>query len=237
MTATRTGRLVVFDCDGVLIDSEPLNVDLAMRAIRELGWDVTREEVVARYVGRSEADVQADVAAMTGAPVPQEWVSRWREALDAAYQSHLRAAPGVEAALTWLGNHRYAVCVASSATHQVLQRNLALTGLLGYFDEGTVFSATDVAHGKPAPDLFLHAAASLGFEPERCVVVEDSPFGVAAARAAGMPVVAYAGGVTTAAELTDADVLLSDLARLPEALSGGRLRRAAASRQRSGRPR
>ena len=107
---------------------------------------------------------------------------------------------------------------ASSATHQALQRNLALTGLLGYFDETAIFSATDVAHGKPAPDLFRHAAASLGFQPQRCVVVEDSPFGVAAARAAGMPVVGYAGGVISAAELADADVLLDDLAKLPQAV-------------------
>jgi beta-phosphoglucomutase-like phosphatase (HAD superfamily) len=124
--------------------------------------------------------------------------------------------PGIESALAGLLQRGYAVCVASSATHPALQRKLGLTGLLDYFAPDAIFSVTDVERGKPEPDLFLHAAASMGFEPARCVVVEDSPFGVAAAQAAGMRVVGCSGGVTSAEQLTAADVFLDDLGKLPE---------------------
>lgn len=153
---------------------------------------------------------------MTGAAVPQSWLERWQRIRDTTYQTQLRPVPGIESALIRLTERGYAVCVASSATHPALQRKLGLTRLLEYFAADAIFSATDVARGKPEPDLFLHAARSMGWEPQRCVVVEDSPFGVAAAHAAGMRVVGFCGGVTTAEQLADADVLLDDMNELPE---------------------
>ncbi len=207
--------LVVFDCDGVLIDSERLNVQVTVRSIQQLGWAVTTAEVIDRYVGRSEADQLADIAAHIGRPVPAEWIDQWREAIRTAYRCELAAVPGVVDALDGLAARGYAVCVASSATHAALDRNLGHCGLLRFFPTGAIFSSEDVAHGKPAPDIFVLAASRMGFAPEHCVVVEDSQHGIAAARAAGMPVVGYAGGVTPSSHLVAADLLLADLSELP----------------------
>ena len=189
------GRLVVFDCDGVLVDSERLNVALDVEAIGELGWAITREEVIARHVGLSEADATADIESVIGRPVPAEWVLRWRSAYHAAYETQLEAVPGVGAAIA----------------------DLVADGWQ-WFTEATVFTAADVARGKPAPDLFLWAGAQLGVAPERCVVVEDSPHGVAAARAAGMPCVGFAGSVTSRGQLVDADVVIDDMSALVAAI-------------------
>ncbi len=215
-----SGRLVVFDCDGVLIDSERLNVDIDVAAIRELGWQITREQVIDRHLGRSEADGLADIAAHIGRPVPQEWIERWRQAYRDVYVTDLVAVPGIVAALDTVVAQGYAVCVASSARQAALRRNLGQCDLLRYFPEGTIFSAQDVERGKPAPDLFRHAARSMGFDPSACVVVEDSQHGVAAARAAAMPVVGFAGGVTPRALLAAADAVIADPAELPAVIAG-----------------
>ena len=212
------GRLVVFDCDGVLVDSERLNVALDVEAIGELGWAITREEVIARHVGLSEADATADIESVIGRPVPAEWVLRWRSAYHAAYEMQLEAVPGVGAAIADLVADGWAVCVATSGERATTWRKLARCGLAQWFTEATVFTAADVARGKPAPDLFLWAGAQLGVAPERCVVVEDSPHGVAAARAAGMPCVGFAGSVTSRGQLVDADVVIDDMSALVAAI-------------------
>ena len=212
------GRLVVLDCDGVLVDSERLNVELDVRAIGELGWPITREEVIARHVGLSEADATADIESVIGRPIPPEWVARWRERYQAAYDSELEAVPGVGAAIEDLVADGWAVCAATSGERSATWRKLTRCGLEGWFADASVFTAADVARGKPAPDLFLWAAQRMGVGPDRCVVVEDSPHGVAGARAAGMPCIGFAGSVTSRAQLADADLIIDDMSGLAGAI-------------------
>lgn len=212
------GRLVVFDCDGVLVDSERLNVDLDVRAIGELGWPITRDEVIARHVGLSEADAVADIESVIRRPIPPEWVVRWRGLYQAAYETELEAVPGVGAAIEALVADGWAVCVATSGSRDGTWQKLTRCGLEGWFTDASVFTAADVIRGKPAPDLFLWAAQRTDVAPDRCVVVEDSPHGVAAARAARMPCVGFAGSVTSRDQLTDADVIIDDMAGLTPAI-------------------
>ena len=143
-----------------------------------------------RYMGGSLAAVLADVERALGGPPPASLVPEYRAATYAAFERELRAVEGIETALDALGERP--TCVASSGEHAKIRRTLGRTALLARF-EGRIFSATEVARGKPAPDLFLHAAARMGADPARCAVVEDAPVGVAAALAAGMRVFAYAG--------------------------------------------
>jgi HAD superfamily hydrolase (TIGR01509 family) len=203
--------LVIFDCDGVLVDSEHLAVRVEARLLAELGWPLTEADVLERFVGRSDAHMLAAIEEALGRPVP-EWTDRYTTALHEAFHAELRPVPGIEQALAAL---RLPTCVASSGTHDKMRLTLGLTGLLPHF-EGRIHSATEVANGKPAPDLFLHAARCHGADPGRCVVVEDSRAGVEAARAAGMRVLAYAGGLTPAAWLAGAGtVVFDDMTELP----------------------
>lgn len=214
-----SSRLVIFDCDGVLVDSERLGVEIDVRAITRLGWPVTRDEVISRFLGRSEADAIAEIEAYLGQPVPEDFSQQWAAEYRQAFSESLEAVPGVGAAITAVREAGLAVCVASSGGHRKIRRNLGLTGLAHHFGEH-IFSAADVPHGKPAPDLFLHAASSMGFVPDRCVVVEDSRHGVAAAKAAGMRVVGFAGGITPRLQLADADAIIEDMALLPQTIAG-----------------
>ncbi|WP_188187463.1 HAD family hydrolase [Nonomuraea sp. SYSU D8015] len=201
--------LVIFDCDGVLVDSEPISVRVGVAALRRLGWSIDEAEYAERFVGCSTEYWDEHVG---------ETPPGWREQLIAEYtaavKAELRTVEGIEAALDGL---TLPFCVASNGRHAFIRHSLELTGLADRF-AGRVFSAEDVARGKPAPDLFLHAAATMGAAPERCVVVEDSPFGVMAAVSAGMRCLAYAGGLTPAARLTGlgATALLHDLSTLPD---------------------
>ena len=188
--------LVIFDCDGVLVDSERLAVRVEARLLAELGWPLSEDEILERFVGRSDAYLLAEIEAALGRAVP-DWPARYTAALRDAFTGELRAVDGVVAALGDIG---LPTCVASSGTTEKVRFTLGLTGLLERFD-GRIFSATEVAEGKPAPDLFLHAAARMATDPAACVVVEDSAAGVEAARRAGMRCLAYAGGLTPAAWL------------------------------------
>jgi HAD superfamily hydrolase (TIGR01509 family) len=136
------------------------------------------------------------VAGYLGHPVPEEWIRRWDESYRRLLDEELEPVEGVADALEELHGAGYQTCVASSSGHPSLQANLTKAQLYESL-QGRIFSATEVQNGKPAPDLFLHAAAKMGVEPSACVVVEDSRYGVQAARAAGMPVLAYAAGAMT----------------------------------------
>jgi HAD superfamily hydrolase (TIGR01509 family) len=207
--------LVIFDCDGVLVDSEHLAVRVEARLLAELGWPLTEEEVLHRFVGRSNADVLREIEAHLGRSVP-DWTVRYEDALFARFEAELAAVDGVVGAIDELERRGLATCVASSGPHQKMRLTLGLTGLHERFD-GRIYSSTQVANGKPAPDLFLFAAASMGVDPARCVVVEDSRPGVAAARAAGMRVFGYAGGLTPHAWLEGPGTLVfDDMAALPD---------------------
>ncbi|TMR13603.1 HAD family hydrolase [Nonomuraea turkmeniaca] len=203
--------LVIFDCDGVLVDSEPISVRVGTAALRRLGWTIDEAEYAERFVGCTNEYWAEQVG---------ETPPGWREQVNAEYAAAVKAelctVKGIEAALDRL---TVPSCVASNGRHVTIRRSLELTGLAARFD-GRVFSAEDVAVGKPAPDLFLHAAATMGVAPERCVVVEDSPFGVMAAVSAGMRCLAYTGGLTPAARLDGlgATALFDDHALLPDLL-------------------
>jgi HAD superfamily hydrolase (TIGR01509 family) len=208
-------ELVIFDCDGVLIDSERLAVKVDVEVLRELGWPLSETEVIERFVGRSDADTQAAIEAHLGRELPAGWndhiQSRYRELFDES----LAPVAGVVEALNRI---TIPSCVASSGTHEYLRYTLGLTGLYERF-AGRIFSVEDVSRGKPAPDLFLHAAERSGAEPSTCVVVEDSRSGVEAARAAGMRVLAFAGGLTPAELLEGPNTtLFEEMAALPELL-------------------
>jgi HAD superfamily hydrolase (TIGR01509 family) len=182
--------LVIFDCDGVLIDSELLSVRADVACFAQAGFPITAEEIRERYVGISQTAMEADVAARYGRVMPPDFAERHRRRLRQIFEAELTVVPGIEAVL---GALLCKVCVASSSGPERLHHSLSLVGLYDRFAPH-VFSAAMVARDKPAPDLFLHAAAQMAAAPERCLVVEDSPAGIEAARAAGMTAIGFCGG-------------------------------------------
>ena len=185
-------ELVIFDCDGVLIDSERLAVKVDVLVLGELGWPLTEAEVIERFVGRSDRDTRAAIEAHLARPLPDGWDEQMARMYREAFANELAPVDGVLDALDRITKP---TCIASSGTHDHMRYTLSLTGLYERF-AGRIFSAEDVANGKPAPDLFLHAAERMGATPGGCIVVEDSRHGVQAARAAGMRVLGFAGGLT-----------------------------------------
>jgi HAD superfamily hydrolase (TIGR01509 family) len=199
-------ELVIFDCDGVLIDSERLAVKVDVLALGELGWPLSEADVIARFVGRSDRETRAAIEAHLGRKLPDGWTERIQQRYRQAFAAELRPVEGVLDALDRIA---LPTCVASSGTHEHLRYTLSLTGLYERF-AGRIFSADDVAAGKPAPDLFLHAASEMAVNPADCVVVEDSRPGVEAARAAGMRALAFAGGLTPAELLAGPNTVVFD---------------------------
>lgn len=207
-------ELVIFDCDGVLVDTERVALPLEVELLGELGWELTVDEIAERFLGMSDADYVAAIEDHLGRAVPEGWLESTEPRYRAAFAADLRPVDGVESALDALERAGVATCVGSSGSHDKIRFTLGLTGLLDRF-EGRIFSATEVPRGKPAPDLFLHAASSLGAPPARCVVVEDSLLGLDAALAAGMRAIAYDGGIVPAHRLARTGVpICSDMRRL-----------------------
>ncbi|WP_165068107.1 HAD family hydrolase [Marisediminicola senii] len=207
--------LVIFDCDGVLVDSEVLAVQIDQRALAEVGWELSIDEIVHRFLGKSSATFTAEVEAHLGRALPADWDAKYNAAYFEAFETSLQPVDGIHQALDAIAAQ---TCVASSGGHEKIRKTLGLTGLYPRFD-GRIFSATEVEHGKPAPDLFLHAASRMGVEPERCVVVEDSKYGVQAAHAAGMHAFGYAGGLTPPDWLhAEGATVFTSMAELPELL-------------------
>jgi len=207
--------LIIFDCDGVLVDSERLSLRVDSLFLDRLGWPMAESEIVERFVGRSDADMRAEIEERTGRPIPADIDREFDRVYRETFEAELRPVDGIVEALDAIVATGVPICVASSGGHAKIRRSLELTGLTSYFDE-RIFSAADVAHGKPAPDLFLHAASRMGATPARSAVVEDSAFGVDAAIAAGMQAFAYAGGVTTANRLARPGVVVfEEMRRLP----------------------
>ena len=183
-------ELIIFDCDGVLIDSEVIACRADSACLAELGIAMSAEEILERYLGISAAVMCADIERRQGCVLPADFADTLRVRVAAAFESELVPMPGVEALLATMSQRR---CVASSSAPERLRHSLKLSGLLDRF-EPYVFSATQVARGKPAPDLFLFAAASMQVGPAGCVVIEDSVPGVQAAVAAGMRAIGFIGG-------------------------------------------
>ncbi|MBN9027311.1 MAG: HAD family hydrolase [Rhizobiales bacterium] len=183
--------LVIFDCDGVLVDSEILAAQVISETLGAIGLPMSVEDVVAGLVGLDAGATRRKLEAMHGTALLPEFEAMVAERLETAFQSQLKPVAGIAELLRGLGQP---YCVASNSGHERLRCTFAATGLAPLV-EGRVFSADDVARGKPAPDLFLHAAKCMGgIPPERCLVVEDSVTGVTAGVAAGMRVVGFCGG-------------------------------------------
>jgi HAD superfamily hydrolase (TIGR01509 family) len=190
--------LVIFDADGVLVDSEVLSNTALSEALAEISLELTVEQTMAEFMGRDRRHLHRRAEELLGAPLPEGFGAAYDARRDAAFRRELRPVAGIEEALDALPH--LPTCVASSADHGKLRLTLGLTGLLERF-EGRIFSAFDVERGKPAPDLFLHAAERMGFAPADCVVVEDSDPGVEAAHAAGMRVLHYGRDFTDMRDL------------------------------------
>jgi HAD superfamily hydrolase (TIGR01509 family) len=210
--------MVIFDCDGVLVDSERLIQEVDLELIRGLGWPITRAEIFAEHLGRSEDAIVANIERRLGRAVPAGFAQEKAAAYEAVLRERLVGVPGVAEAIALLRAGGMSMCVASSSRHARIRLSLRLTGLQTLFADENVFSAEDVVRGKPAPDLFLHAAACLAAPPQVCVVVEDSPAGVEAAKAAGMRVIGYCA-LTPAELLGEADALITRMTDLPAVIA------------------
>lgn len=210
--------LVIYDCDGTLIDTETLYGEVSLAACHALGLtDWTIDHYVDSLVGIPWSDGIKIIEAAHGRALPADFETRIEEAVALRLESELRALPGVREALIALGGRR---CVASSTSLEPLRRNLGIAGLIDLFDPH-VFSASQVARGKPAPDVFLFAAEAMGTVPGDCLVIEDSVPGVLAARAAGMAVVGFTGAAHDKARMSarlraaGAAATLDDFAQWP----------------------
>jgi HAD superfamily hydrolase (TIGR01509 family) len=179
--------LVIFDCDGVLVDSELITNRIFVQMLNELGMTISLEDMFERFVGRSMPQCLEIITKMLGRPVPQHFVEEYHARSATALRSELKAVPDIE---TVLAAMRIPYCVASSGTHEKMQTTLGITGLLPQF-LGKMYSVTEVAQSKPFPDVFLHAARQQGVAPAECAVIEDTPTGVRAGVAAGMTVFGY----------------------------------------------
>jgi HAD superfamily hydrolase (TIGR01509 family) len=189
-------RLVIFDCDGVLVDSEGIALEVLVEALAEKGISLTTEEAADRFLGRSLGSLTNVVRSEFGIDIDPPFLADMREVLYARFRAELKAISGVAAAIDRLKTTGIACCVASSSQRERIELSLSVTGLFSRLTPH-IFSATMVSKGKPAPDLFLHAAHHMRFAPSDCLVIEDSPAGIRAAQAAGMRVLAFTGGSHT----------------------------------------
>lgn len=196
---SRPFDLIIFDCDGVVVDSEPLSNRVFREFLSELGLELSEPEVYARFLGRSLADSLVHVQELIGRPIAPSSLAHYKANRDKTMREEVVAVDGVAALIHELD---VPYCIASSGDHDKMRATLGATGLLPLF-EGRVFSATDVERAKPAPDVFLYAAAQMAVDPRRALVIEDTVNGVKAACAAGMTVYAFAG-LTPAAHLSAA---------------------------------
>ncbi|PZD74763.1 6-phosphogluconate phosphatase [Acaryochloris thomasi RCC1774] len=207
--------LVIFDCDGVLVDSERITNTVFAEMLNELGLSLTLEDMFEQFVGHSMSYCLELSEKLLQRPVPNNFEKEFHERSAIAYQTSLQPVPGIVDLLQGL---EIPYCVASNSTHQEMQVTLGITQLLNYF-EGKRFSVADVARGKPYPDVYLYAAKQMSVVPNRCVVIEDTAIGVRAAVSAGMRVFGYAK-LTPAHQLEEEGAIsFTDMQRFIELLS------------------
>ena len=211
-------ELVIFDCDGVLVDSEPLSMRVLLETIAEAGAIIETEQGYEHFLGKSLASVTEILRRDYRIAVSDDALEKMRKRLYALFKNELRPIPGIGGALTAIQLPR---CVASSSQAERVSLSLSVTGLAPFFGNH-IFSASMVENGKPAPDLFLHAAREMHIEPSRCIVIEDSPAGVEAAKRAGMRVFAFLGGSHAQSpahrrslEDLEPSLIFNDMAALP----------------------
>lgn len=206
--------LIIFDCDGVLVDSELIASRELAAYLTDLGRSTQAEECRESFTGLSLHSVSVKIETEWGVTLPNDFVAQLRTRDRAAFERNLKPVPGIFHALDKLDLKGIPYCVASSGTPEKIRHSLTVTGLLKRFDNH-LFSASQVVNGKPAPDLFLFAAHSMGFDPAACMVIEDSVAGVQGAKAAGMRVLGFTGashcGPGYAATLSQADAVFDDL--------------------------
>jgi HAD superfamily hydrolase (TIGR01509 family) len=210
--------LAIFDCDGVLVDSDRISLRIQAERIRALGLPLTDGGCVREFLGIGMPATLRRIEGWLGGPLPDGWEADLEAEVEAAFRRELQPVPGIVEALDRLSLQ---TCVASSGSHEKMTLTLGLTGLYERF-AGRIFSADEVERGKPDPDLFFYAAERMGVVPERCVVIEDSPWGVAAAVAAGMSALGYAADADpgAAAVLRDAGaIVFTEMVELPELLA------------------
>jgi HAD superfamily hydrolase (TIGR01509 family) len=182
--------LIIFDCDGVLVDSEVISCSVHAEVLTRNGYPITSEQVFDRFLGRSARQAIIEVEAELGRRLPDDFDTQLKSQIFSTFRESLSPTPRIHEALTAITQP---VCVASSGSHERMRISLGRTKLYDHFAPN-IFSSSEVRNGKPAPDLFLFAAARMGVAPSRCVVVEDSVSGIAGAIAAGMTVLGYCGG-------------------------------------------
>ncbi len=210
--------LVIFDNDGVLVDSEPISNTILAGYLTELGHPTSYEDSLRDYMGAAVHRVHDLVFERSGQRLPAEFDDEFHARVFAAFERELKPMDGAVDVLRELAADGVAYCLASSGSHQRIRVGHRKTGLDAWFDEARIFSAQDVGRGKPAPDLFLHAAERMGVAPAKCAVVEDSPLGVRAALAAGMDVYGFTA-MTPAERLEGATELFADFRDLPRLLA------------------
>jgi HAD superfamily hydrolase (TIGR01509 family) len=208
-------RLVIFDCDGVLVDSEAISNRVLAEMLTAEGWTLTGAQSRARHQGMLLADIVSGAEAALGRALPSGWGDSYEHNRDEAFAAELAPVPGARAAVERVRAAGATVCVASQGRLRKTEHSLQLTGLRDLFADTALFSAEQVAHGKPAPDLFLHAATSMGFAPSDCAVVEDTPSGVVAAVAARMRVLGYAADSDASALRAAGAEVVTALAQVP----------------------
>ncbi|HET9059845.1 MAG TPA: HAD family phosphatase [Acidimicrobiales bacterium] len=208
--------LVIFDHDGVIVDSEPLAARAMSEVLAQHGYSLSPHDVDRRYRGMSLARTRAAFERETGSVLPAQFEREYMQRSAAIKAAELQAVPGVVAVLDRLEAGGIAYCMASSSQRSTIASALAVVGLTERF-AGRWWGADDVVRTKPAPDLFLLAAKQMGAEPGRCVVIEDTPIGVAAGRAAGMSVLGYCASIPSEA-LGEADAVFERMEMLPRLL-------------------
>ncbi len=208
-------ELVIFDCDGVLVDSEPIANQILAEELSRMGLPTTYSGSMRFYMGKSEKDCLDLITEKLGGSPPPNLLKNYHSRTKIAFAEELKPVSGIAEALTRIP---FAKCVGSSGSHQKIQTSLSQTGLKPFFKKH-IFSASDVKRGKPHPDLFLYAAEKMKVTPDTCVVIEDSVPGVTAAKAAGMRVFGYAA-LTSAGKLKSAgaEEVFNNMRDLPELL-------------------
>ncbi|MGE5534248.1 MAG: HAD family hydrolase [Acidobacteriota bacterium] len=209
--------LLIFDCDGVLVDSERLSHAELAQLMTQLGRPMTTEQAIEIFAGQRLQDVMRTAEVLLSKPIPADLAEEAGRRLLARFRRELKPLAGVREAIETLPLAR---CVASSSTLERLRISMEVTGLADLFDD-RLFSADQVEHGKPAPDLFLLAARSFGVSPADCIVIEDSALGIRAARAAGMKAIGFVGASHATTQLgrqlkaAGADVVIESMSELP----------------------
>jgi HAD superfamily hydrolase (TIGR01509 family) len=214
-------RLVIFDCDGVLIDSEPLSQAVLAEEALAHGWRMTEADLH-ETTGLTWSALKPVLEARLGTLLPAGWARMMQDRIVAVLGTHVKAMPGARTLLEQTAALGLPYRIASNSSHEEMDQKFGATGLLALV-EGRVHSARDVARGKPAPDLFLAAAQAEGVPPECCLVIEDSVPGIAAAHAAGMQVLAYAppDGVLHHGDAVPPDGVVGSLLDLPPLFKAG----------------